>query len=72
MRISHEPHDKDAWVCICGNTPSMSGFDASDRNGVSVEPTPEEWGGKRYVCLECGRVIMANTLEVETTAEERG
>jgi hypothetical protein len=62
--ITHEPQDKDAWVCICGNMPSESGFFPIDEENHEVEPTPEDWKTNQYFCNQCGRVIDQETLEV--------
>jgi YD repeat-containing protein len=62
--IKHEPHDKDAWVCICGNTSSELGFYPIDDNNREVEPTERDWTTNQYVCDQCGRVIDKDTLEV--------
>lgn len=53
--ISHEPQDRDAWLCVCGNTPATGGFYACDDDGDLIEP-----GGDweyLYRCESCGRVI---------------
>ncbi len=62
--IIHEPQDVDAWVCICGNTPSDSGFYPINEANHEVEPTPKAWTTHQYCCHECGRVIEMNSLEV--------
>lgn len=64
MKITHESGDKDAWVCLCGNTPSNAGFYPVNNNGEVVEPTYSEWNTNNYVCSNCGRIIDMNTLEV--------
>jgi hypothetical protein len=56
--------DDGDWECICGNTPSRSGFFPCDQNGSEVEPTPEEWTTNCYVCEGCGRIINQDTLHV--------
>jgi hypothetical protein len=63
-RITHEPHDKDVWVCICGNMPSENGFYPIDETNHEVEPTAEDWKTNQYFCNQCGRVIDKDTLEV--------
>jgi len=52
------------WTCNCGNSAVKSGFYPSDSSGREVDPIPGEWGGKLYVCFQCGRVIDQTTLEV--------
>jgi len=65
MYITHEPDDKDAWTCICGNTPPDDGFYPCDENGNELEPDIDgPWDGVRYVCNACGRIIDQNTLEI--------
>jgi hypothetical protein len=62
--ITHEPQDKDAWVCICGNMPPDAGFYPCDKDGNEMEPViGSDWAGL-YVCNECGRIINQDTLEV--------
>ena len=58
----------DAWVCVCGNTSSTSGF-FPYADGREVEPTAEAWDGVHYVCAECLRVIDAGTLAVVARPE---
>ena len=60
--IIHEAGDRDAWVCICGNTPVGGGFFACDENGNEMEPV-KGWNGL-YVCADCGRIIQYDSLEV--------
>jgi len=62
--ITHEPANKEAWKCICGNTPTGGGFYACNENGDEVEPTEKEWTTNLYVCADCGMIINQNTLEV--------
>lgn len=62
--ITREPGDKDAWHCICGNTPGDGGFYACDKDGNEVEPTEKDWTTDLYVCADCGRMIHYDTLEV--------
>lgn len=62
--ISHEPHDEDAWECLCGNTPDNEGFYACTRDGYAVDPTPKLWKENLYMCFSCGRVIDMYSLEV--------
>ena len=63
--IKHEPHDSDAWVCLCGNRPDLHGFYPCDKTGTYVEPTLAAWQIPRYVCDRCGRIINQSTLAVE-------
>lgn len=62
--ITHDDNDKDAWICICGNTPSDSGFYPIDNDSHEVEPTEKDWATNQYFCAKCGRVIDMETLEV--------
>lgn len=62
--IVHEPHGRDAWVCICGNTPSDAGFYPIDEANHEVEPTLEDWKTGHYACRQCGRVIDPDSLRV--------
>lgn len=62
--ISHEKGNDEAWICICGNTPESDGFYPCNTDGNEMEPTiGSDWDGL-YVCLNCGRIIRQNTLEV--------
>ena len=62
--IAHEPQDKDAWICICGNRPAGAGFYPCDKAGNEMEPVKgSSWDGL-YVCNQCGRIINMDTLEV--------
>jgi len=62
--IKYEHRDKDAWVCVCGNTPTADGFQPCDKAGNEMEPTiGSDWNGL-YVCDRCGRIIRQKTLEV--------
>jgi hypothetical protein len=45
------------WVCLCANEPHLYGFYASDGNGRVVDPSPDTWDGRTYVCRSCGRLI---------------
>jgi hypothetical protein len=63
-RITHEAGNDEAWVCICGNTPSDGGFYPCDKEGNEMEPLiGSDWDGL-YVCADCGRIIKQDTLEV--------
>lgn len=63
--ITHEPQDKDAWICICGNEPSDSGFYPCDNKGNEVEPVVGgDWDEVSYVCNQCKRIINQHILEV--------
>ncbi|MBA3830160.1 MAG: hypothetical protein H0X33_14570 [Taibaiella sp.] len=63
-KIHYESSNKDAWVCICGNTPSGDGFYPCDYEGNEIEPGKSaNWGGL-YVCGKCGRIINQDSLEV--------
>src|SRR4051794_12795528 len=55
----------DFWECLCGNTPTESGFYPCDTEGKFVEPTPEEWTTNWYACDECGRIIDQETMEIK-------
>jgi hypothetical protein len=60
--ITHEEQDREAWVCVCGNMPSYSGFYACDEDGDLIEPG-NEWE-YLYRCEHCGRVINDRNLKV--------
>jgi hypothetical protein len=60
--ITHEPPNKEAWICVCGNRPDSHGFYPCDKDGNEMEPT-KEWPDL-YVCDSCGRIIIQETLEV--------
>jgi len=62
--ILHEAGNKEAWICICGNTPEEDGFYPCDKDGNEVDPTPQHWKTDWYVCASCGRMIDVDTLEV--------
>ena len=62
--IAAEPEDKDAWLCVCKNTPCGDGFYPCDFDGKLVEPTEAEWKSGLYVCFACGRMINPDTLKV--------
>ncbi len=62
--ITREPQNRDAWICLCGNTPCGDGFFTCDENGYEVEPTAKDWKTGLYVCNACGRMINPETLEV--------
>jgi hypothetical protein len=62
--ITHEPQDKESWICICGNRPDSDGFYPCDKSGNEMEPVKgSSWDGL-YVCNQCGRIINMDTLEV--------
>jgi hypothetical protein len=52
------------WVCICGNQPSSNGFYPCTDAGQQVDPTPQAWNGRVYVCDRCSRIIDQRTLNV--------
>ena len=60
--ITHEGGDKDAWVCVCGNTPTSYGFFPCDKEGNEMEPI-KGWKGL-YVCGRCGRIIRQGSLAI--------
>jgi len=62
-KITHEPGDKDAWICRCGNTPVYEGFYPCDAAGNEIEPA-DYIGAWIYVCDRCGRIIHEGTLEI--------
>ena len=62
--IGHEPGDKDAWVCRCGNTPSDWGFYPCNADGSVVEPTEVEWHDNLYKCDRCKCVIDPESLRI--------
>jgi hypothetical protein len=62
--ISHESNCDEAWICICGNTPTGGGFYPCDKNGDEMEPSIGSDWDNLYVCADCGRIINQATLEV--------
>lgn len=50
--------------CLCGNEPMFDGFYTCNEEGDEVEPTEQDWDGRRIRCHRCGRIIDQNTLEV--------
>jgi hypothetical protein len=62
--ISNEPGWQDAWICICKNTPTSGGFYPCDKNGNEMEPNIGSDWDNLYVCVDCGRIIHQQTLEV--------
>ena len=60
--ISHEQGNVEAWICICGNTPSSDGFYPCNEEGCEMEP--EAGWRDLYVCGKCGRIINQNSLAV--------
>jgi len=62
--ISHEAGNKEAWVCVCGNTPVSDGFYTCDSNGNELEPMLNSDWMNLYLCARCGRIIDMDTLDV--------
>lgn len=62
--ISFEAHDRDCWICTCGNTPDGDGFYTCDRNGNLIEATTDSGWDELYRCERCGRVIEARDHRV--------
>ena len=62
--ITHESGSGDAWICVCGNTPSDAGFYPIDSGVSEVEATLADWTTNEYFCNNCGRVIDQDSLEV--------
>jgi hypothetical protein len=62
IAIRHEAGNEEAWICICGNTPSSDGFYPCDEKGNEMEPVAG-WNDL-YVCARCGRIIHQRSLEV--------
>jgi hypothetical protein len=63
-KISHEDHDVDAWVCLCGNTPPSDGFATCNEEGEDMEPTLGGGWTSLFVCNRCGRIVDQRTLSV--------
>ena len=59
----------DWFHCLCNNTPDMDGFASCLPDGTEVEPVPDQWDGRHYVCQRCGRVIDRKTLIVTAHTE---
>jgi len=55
--ISFEAHDRDCWICTCGNYAEAEGFYPCDRDGNVIEPVTDSWWDELYRCERCGRVI---------------
>lgn len=66
--IRHEPGNKEAWHCICGNTPENGGFYSCNRNGAIVEPAADFWFDGLYLCFDCRRIIDPDTLRIVGSA----
>jgi hypothetical protein len=62
--ISADQHERDAWRCICGNTPTSDGFFPCDEKGNEMEPTIGSGWTDLYVCARCSRIIRQDTLAV--------
>jgi hypothetical protein len=61
IRISQE----DVWTCVCLNDALNYGFYPCDETGREVEPTPEAWTTRLYICAKCERLIDGATGEVK-------
>jgi hypothetical protein len=48
--ITADKNDRDAWLCICGNTPADDGFYPCDQRGDELEPTEAVAGVAHYMC----------------------
>ena len=71
--IFHEAGNNDAWICVCGNTPSLDGFYSCDRQGKDVTTgAADTWLDPLFVCDRCGRIIDRFTLEVVGRRAEPG
>ena len=55
QKITHEAGNNEAWICICGNTPTSDGFYPCDEAGNEMEPV-KGWRDL-YVCARCGRIV---------------
>lgn len=62
--IQYESDNREAWICLCGNTPINDGFYPINEFDREVYPTADEWTTNEYYCAGCGRVIDQTTLEV--------
>jgi hypothetical protein len=62
--ITADKTDRDAWLCICGNTPVDYGFYPCEEHGNEMEPSKGSGWSGLYVCDRCGRIIRQDTLEV--------
>lgn len=62
MKIIKTGIFKNQWLCVCGNKSTTKGFYPSNAEG-SYER--DLWGrGKFYACVQCGRMIDPQTLEI--------
>lgn len=60
----------DSWVCLCGNMYHRTGFLACTIEGIPIPADCKICMGKPkyYRCIQCGRVVDAQTLEVVTSS----
>ena len=63
MPLNLKETTTDRLSCQCGNTPYSDGFDTCLIDGTIVTPTPNEWDGIHYICLNCEAVYNQDTLE---------
>jgi hypothetical protein len=62
--IKAEASNKEAWICICGNTPVGIGFYPCNRWGNEIDPSIGSGWKNLYICFKCGRMIDQETLQV--------
>ena len=63
-KIRHKAGNPDAWVCQCGNEPTINGFFPCDKDGDEMLPSMGSDWENHYVCFGCGRIINADTLGI--------
>ena len=63
MALNLKESTFDWFVCDCGNSPRLDGFETCLKDGKIVEPTPEEWDGIHYRCNRCETVYDQDTME---------
>jgi hypothetical protein len=61
-KIAHAEGNEEAWICVCGNTPTDDGFYPCDQDGNEMEPV-KGWQDL-YVCDRCRRIVNQHSLEV--------
>ncbi len=62
MKITSKTSDE--WICVCGNMSCLDSFYPED-------PTNEDPTKGLWVCIRCGVIIDAPTLEIVARLESR-
>jgi hypothetical protein len=62
------------WVCVCGNRATDWSFFPCDWSGRQAELSAESWASGLWYglwcCIQCGRIIDADTLAVVSLTAE--